>query len=227
MRYYRISDRRSKMVERRAGESVHIIVYLFPPWAWSKLSRLYLTGRAATQVEVHDIDLETAMGFVDFFRKAKEQGIADLDDITDTMEDGYTTGRVVAHLLLGKSWDDVVMEEDVGVMDIVKLGDRRYLLPEAERLFGIKSRSGFMKVIQAGSVEIMFSYLTPVAIHLGNNMYAKTEFSWSHTTNTHINKFIDKYGAMERPQEWFYAYVENVLREYNKDNEEPLDLGPF
>ncbi len=61
-----------------------------------------------------------------------------------------------------------------------------------------------MTEVVLGNRSILFSYKTPVALHIEGMGYVVTEKYWSRTTNRHISKFLngDKPYKKE-PQEYF------------------------
>lgn len=64
--------------------------------------------------------------------------------------------------------------------------------------------------IESGDVSVLFSYRTPVAIHVAGVGFYKTEKAHSKTTSTHINRWLRDNGAdpanvPASPQELFDA----------------------
>jgi len=226
-----------------AGRTITVILNVNPDWVYSILTRLHFahgdTRFVRTAIESHQIERDVAVRFAEFLKAADRQGILrDLKASSESVTGFFVNGeaviqdseRLVATIDGGFSWEDVVIEDEK-MHEII--GGRRYLLAELSRRYKTAAASGGYKVMQVGDVHILFSYFVPVAIQLSKEIYAKTEMYWSTTTSKHITQFVPrKYGAMERPQEWFWKYVEDVLKQYDEDREEPLRVrcsqpGPF
>lgn len=58
-----------------------------------------------------------------------------------------------------------------------------------------------------GNRSVLFSYKTPVAVHIEGVGYFKTEKKWSRTTSRHINAFLNGSEAQEKPQSFFDELV--------------------
>jgi len=46
-----------------------------------------------------------------------------------------------------------------------------------------------------GTATVLYSYETPVAVHMEGIGYFKTSKKWSTTTSKHINKWLESHGA--------------------------------
>lgn len=57
--------------------------------------------------------------------------------------------------------------------------------------------------IEAGEVAVLFSYATPVAVHIAGEGYYRTSERHSVNTSRHINGWLCGAKATERPQEYF------------------------
>lgn len=66
--------------------------------------------------------------------------------------------------------------------------------------------------LKSGAV-VLFSYSTPVAVHVvdgGEWKFYYTEKYWSRTTSRHISKWLPKDKAQTQPQEYFDNLVKEV-----------------
>lgn len=71
----------------------------------------------------------------------------------------------------------------------------------------LKSIASNMTEVSAFPVTVLFSYETPVAAHVRDEGYYRTELYWSNTTSRHINKWLDGRTAQEKPQSWFDQFI--------------------
>jgi hypothetical protein len=61
-----------------------------------------------------------------------------------------------------------------------------------------------MTEIEIGNKSVLFSYKTPVAVHIEGMGYVVTEKHWSTTTSRHINKFLGGFKPYKtESQEYF------------------------
>lgn len=70
-----------------------------------------------------------------------------------------------------------------------------------------------MTELTLNSMEILFSYRTPVAMRIltcEGMEYHVTAKHWSTTTSKHINQWMPKEARIEHPQEYFDDLVKRV-----------------
>lgn len=65
------------------------------------------------------------------------------------------------------------------------------------------------KITDDGTNAVLFSYETPVAVSQGDTWYV-TEYKWSKTTTTHINKFVPTF-ATKVPQGILEAHAKSAF----------------
>ena len=62
--------------------------------------------------------------------------------------------------------------------------------------------------LKRDSTTILFSYETPVAMHIPGKGYYRTEKFWSVTTSRHINSWVDSARTETRPQDFFNSLLD-------------------
>lgn len=68
-----------------------------------------------------------------------------------------------------------------------------------------------MTEIVIGNRSVLFSYKTPVALHIEGIGYIVTDKKWSRTTSKHINKFLNGNKAYKtETQEYFDSLLDGI-----------------
>ncbi len=68
-----------------------------------------------------------------------------------------------------------------------------------------KIASNVTEITLANSVTLLFSYNTPVAVHIPGEGYYRTSKKWSVTTSKHITQWAGKKVTAEKDQSYFDA----------------------
>lgn len=66
--------------------------------------------------------------------------------------------------------------------------------------------------IVIGNRSVLFSYKTPVALHIEGMGYIVTEKYWSKTTSRHINKFLNGEKPFKKESQEFFDNLLNEVR---------------